>query len=97
MTTTKGTDMTDTFTKSAAIKRVRQVIASQQWQTKGRRIEVSDLNGCTDPLTRIGAKHCKHNAEFRVLMSTVGRNGELQDIFRMNIGNADAPAFLVNA
>lgn len=93
--TQKGNDMQDSFTKSVAIKRVRQVIATQWENTKGFRIEIADLMGCTDPLTNIEPKHWRYDAEFRVLLSTRGRDAELRDMFRMNIGNPTTPAHLV--
>jgi len=96
MTSTKGnTHMQDSFSKSEAIKRVREVIATQWTNTKGYRIEIADLMGCTDPLSNLEPKHWRYDAEFRVLRSTRGRDAELRDMFRMNIGNPTTPPHLV--
>jgi len=87
--------VTERFSKTEATRRVRQVLQAEQWVTAGRRVEVSELSGWTVSLTKITPEMCSHNAEFRVLLSTVGTWGELRDQFRMNIGNPDTPAFLV--
>jgi len=92
MSTTKGTHMTDTFSKSAAMKRIRALAAVEFGTTKGFKIEVADLNGCTDSLRNLPAEFCKHHAQFRVMKSTTGTWAELRDQFRMSIGDDITPA-----
>lgn len=87
--------MTDTFSRSAAVKRIRALAAVEFGNTRGFKIEVQDINGCTDSLRDLSADHCKHHAEFRVMKSTLGRDAELRDMFRMNIGDQTTPAFVV--
>lgn len=97
MTTEKGTDMTDTFSRSAAVKRIRALAAVEFGNTKGFKIEVQDLHGVTDSLRHLPLSHCQHNAEFRVMKSTLSRDAELRDMFRMNIGDANTPAWVVRS
>jgi len=98
MTTGEGhTDMTTAFSRTAAVKRIRALAATQWRTTKGYRIEISDLNGVTESLRHLSAKHCQHHAEFRVMLSCTGRDAELRDMFRMNIGDADTPAWVVRS
>jgi len=83
------------FTKTAAQKRIRE-LARQQWRTtQGRRLEVQQLNGMTENLRNLPNTCRAHNAEFRVMLSTTGRDAELQDMFRMNLGTDTTPAYVV--
>jgi len=97
MTTEKGTDMTDRFSRSAAVKRIRALAAVEFGTTKGYKIEVQDINGVTDSLRNLPAEMCKYGAEFRVMKSTMSRDAELRDMFRMNIGDANTPASVVRS
>jgi len=84
-----------TFTKTAAQKRIRE-LARQQWRTtRGRRIEIQQLNGWTDSLKNLPNTCRAHNAEFRVMLSTMSRDAELLDMFRMNLGTDTTPAYVV--
>ena len=89
--------MTDRFSKSAAIKRIRALAAVEFGTTKGYKIEVQDLNGVTDSLSDLPEEMCKHGAEFRVMKSTLSRDAELRDMFRMNIGDANTAASAVRS
>lgn len=83
------------FTKTAAQKRIRE-LARQQWRTtQGRRIEVQQLNGMTENLRNLPNTCRTHGAEFRVMLSTTGRDAELLDIFRINLGTDTTPAYVV--
>ncbi len=87
--------MSNTFSKTAAIKRIRALAAAEFGNTLGYKIEVQDLNGCTDSLRNLSLQHCVHNAEFRVMKSTCSRDAELRDMFRMNIGDETTAAFVM--
>lgn len=93
--TAKGNNMTATFSKSEAVKRIRALAAAEFIKTKGYKIEVQDLNGLTDSLRNLPLTYCEHHAEFRVMKSTLGRDAELRDMFRMNIGDDNTPASVV--
>lgn len=93
-----------TFTKTEAARRVRDMIRAQEWNTKGRRVEIQYVaatpgaypDGITYPLSAgLERAHLEHGAELRVLLSTRGTWAELQDAFRMNLGTPETPAYLV--
>ena len=90
----------NSFTKTEAIRRVRQLIKDQEWKTRGRKLEVQYVatpgqypDGITYPLTEgLQPEHLEHNAEFRILLSTRGEWAELRDAFRLNLGTPNTPA-----
>lgn len=84
------------FAKTAATRRVRELIKTQWPKTLGYKIEIQRLDGYTYSLrSGLGASERVYGAEFRVMKSTCGSWAELQDMFRMTIGSPTEPAKLI--
>lgn len=91
----------NTFSKTEFIKRVRKLAMTEWKNIKGYKFELQDLMGCNwtfRELTKYPEllnRFAKHNSEFRMMISSTGRNSELVDICRINIGNDTTPPFVV--
>lgn len=92
---TVGGQLVDAFSKAAAERRVRALAADEWGVRRGFKLEVEELDGAISLVADLPDACRAYGAEFRVMISTLGYAAELQDAFRVNIGDANTPAYAV--